>query len=123
MIDAWGVWLLLLGLVIGVAVTAVLLVRLPRREDDLDPAERRTEAGWIAGTIERHGGIAPVSLVEEVLDLHAAYLDLQRPPAPPRPSSGAPPLPPAAHVPPPGYAPPGYAPPGYAPPPAPPRSR
>jgi len=117
MIDAWGAWLLLVGLVIGVAVTAVLLVRLPRREDDLDPAERRSEAGWIAGTIEYHGGVAPVSLVEEVLDLHAAYLSLQRPPALSS-SSGPPPLPPAAHVPPPGYAPP-----GYAPPPAPPRSR
>ena len=70
-----------------------------------------------SGTIEYHGGVAPVSLVEEVLDLHAAYLSLQRPPALSS-SSGPPPLPPAAHVPPPGYPPP-----GYAPPPAPPRSR
>lgn len=118
MIDTWGIWLLLVGLVIGTAVTGVLLVRLPRREDDIDPAERRTEAGWIAGTIERNGGVAPVSLVEEVLDLHTAYLSLQRPPAPPRRSSGPPPGPPPGYLPPPGYAPP-----GYAPPPAPPRPR
>ena len=36
--------------------------------------ERPAEAAWISAVIERYGGIAPPSLVEEVLDLHQAYL-------------------------------------------------
>ena len=129
MMEAWTIWLLFVGLGIGVAGTWVLLVRLPRKEDDVSPYERRAEAGWIAGIIERHGGVAPESFVEEVLDLHQAYLRAQRPPAPPpyAPPPGGPPnaAPPPGHAPPPpGYAPPPLppdAPPsGYAPPPAPP---
>ena len=114
MIEAWEAWLLIVGLAIGAATTAVLLVRLPRGEDDIDAFERRAEAAWIADTIERYGGVAPTSLVEEVLDLHQAYLRVQRPPQPrsrPAAPSGAPP----------GYATaPGYPPPpAYPPPPGP----
>ncbi len=126
MIEAWGVWLLVVGLAIGAATAAVLLVRLPREEDDVSVYERRTEAGWIAGTIERHGGIAPTALVEEVLDLHGAYLRARRPPA----TSPMPPVPPTMQAPPsfpgrPPGPPAGYSPPppGYAPPPPPPRGR
>ncbi len=115
MIDAWGLWLLLVGFAVGVAVTAVLLWRLPRREDDVSDPERRVEAAWIAGTIERHGGIAPESLVEEVLDLHQAYLRAPHVPGPPR-GAVPPPLPPAPPVAPPG-PPPAGPPPGYVPPP------
>ncbi len=116
MIEAWGVWLLLVGLAIGGATMTVLLVRLPRQDDDIDPRERQAEAAWIAGIIERDGGIAPTPLVEEVLELHGAYLRVQRPPVPPpgRGASVPPPPPPGYAPPPPGYAPP---PPGYAPPP------
>jgi hypothetical protein len=133
MIEAWEAWLLVVGLAIGGATTAVLLVRLPRREDDVDPRERRTEAAWIAGTIDRYGGVAPVSLVEEVLDLHQAYLQLQRPPTTPPaapdqvpwpaspPVPGYPPTtsyPPTAGYPPTTSYPPSTPMPGY--PPAPP---
>lgn len=119
MIEAWALWLFLVGLVTGVGVTAVLLWRLPRQEDDLPVEERRVEAAWIATTIERQGGLAPVSFVEEVLDLHQAYLSTTRPPGPPAgaevsPASGPGPGlgPPAA-----GYAPPPGPPLGYSPPP------
>jgi hypothetical protein len=138
MIEAWEAWLLVVGLAIGGATTAVLLVRLPRREDDVDARERRAEAAWISATIDRYGGVAPVSLVEEVLDLHQAYLQLQRPPmVPPAPPDQAPlpPYPPTpgyppapGHLPEPPYPPsPGHPappPPGYGPPTTPPsRSR
>lgn len=73
-IDAWVLWVLLVGFAGGGLVTWLVMVRLPRREDDVSLAERPAEAAWISGTIERHGGIAPPSLVEEVLDLHQAYL-------------------------------------------------
>ena len=121
MMDGWALWLLLVGLGIGAGFVAVLLVRLPRQDDDIGEAERRTEAAWIAATIERHGGVAPPSLVEEVLELHGAYLATLRPPAPPGvsapPVAPAPPAqqmtappatsppPPAPLAPPPGYAP------------------
>ena len=131
MIKAWEVWLLVVGLAIGAATTAVILVRLPRGEDDVAASERRTEAAWIAETIERYGGIAPTSLVEEVLDLHQAYLEVQRPPRPPSWLPAEAPGAATVYATSPGYqAPPGYAPhagypptpsqpapPGYPPPP------
>jgi hypothetical protein len=95
----------------------VALVRLPRRDDDVDTTERTTEAAWISAVIEHNGGVAPALLVEEVLELHTAYLRQARPPVPPDAGLGG--WPTAAA--PPGYAPPGYAPtgvgaPGSAPP-------
>ncbi len=74
MMDGWALWLLVVGLVVGAVITWLLLVRLPRDEPDVAPAERAVEAAWIAATIERRGGVAPPSFVEEVLDLHQAYL-------------------------------------------------
>ncbi|MGD8485232.1 MAG: hypothetical protein PVH07_01215 [Chloroflexota bacterium] len=120
MIEGWALWLFIVGFAAGVAVVAVLLWRLPRREDDLADEERRVEAGWIADIIERHGGVAPQALVEEVLDLHQAYLRAPRAPGPP-PGGAPPPLPPpgapgrTASAPPPAAPPP----PGYAPAPGP----
>jgi hypothetical protein len=83
MIEAWVLWVLLVGLAAGGVVTWLLMVRLPRAEDDVSPAERPAEAAWISAVIARYGGVAPPSLVEEVLDLHQAYLRdprLARPP-------------------------------------------
>jgi hypothetical protein len=109
MIEAWVLWVLLVGLAAGGVVTWLLMVRLPRAEDDVSPAERPAEAAWISAVIERHGGVAPPSLVEEVLDLHQAYLRdprLARPPMAPMPrdQAGLPPppmgmLPPAGSLP------------------------
>ena len=131
MIEAWVLWVLLVGLAAGGVVTWLLMVRLPRAEDDVSPAERPAEAAWISAVIERYGGVAPPSLVEEVLDLHQAYLRdprLARPatvpmsrdqaglPPPPRgmlPPAGSPPLPPLPGSPPP-------LPPAGSPPPLPP---
>jgi hypothetical protein len=108
MIEGWVLWLLLVGLAIGAAATWVLMVRLPREEDDIGLAERHSEATWIATTIERHGGVAPPSFVEEVLDLHQAYLSAPRVSTAPMPP---PPLPPLA---PPPQARPTQPPPGQA---------
>jgi hypothetical protein len=122
MTDGWELWLFFAGLAIGAAGAALLFLRLPREDDDLGEAERRTEAMWISAIIERNGGVAPASLTEEVLDLHRSYLAMPRPPAPM--GASAPPLPP--FVPPmpgppvPPMAPP-PPPPGYAPPPPPPQ--
>ena len=135
MMEGWMLWLLLVGLAVGVAATGVLLVRLPRDEGDVGSYERRSEAAWIAGTIERHGGVAPASFVEEVLDLHEAYLRSSRVPSgtrlPSTPPPGAVPLgavtsgatppatPPLGTSPPPGTRLPGTPPPPPPPPPPP----
>jgi hypothetical protein len=74
MVETWVLWLFIVGVAIGVVATLVVAMRLPRQEDDVSALERPGEAAWISAVIERHGGIAPVSLVEEVLDLHATYL-------------------------------------------------
>ena len=80
MIEGWVFWLFVVGLAVGAVGVGLLLIRLPHTEDDVTATERHEEAGWISSTIERHGGIAPPSLVEEVLDLHQAYLrDARRP--------------------------------------------
>ncbi len=89
MIEAWVLWVFLVGLVAGGVVTGLLLVRLPRAEDDVGAAERPAEAAWIGAVIERGGGVAPASLVEEVLDLHQVYLRDARRAQAPVPSSSA----------------------------------
>jgi hypothetical protein len=72
--DGYLWWLVVLGIAIGAAVVWLTAVRLPRRDDDVSGPERAAEARFIAATIERDGGVAPVELVDEVLELHAAYL-------------------------------------------------
>ncbi len=131
MIEAWALWLFIVGLIAGGVIVWLVMVRLPRREDDVSAAERPAEAAWISRVIERHGGVAPASLVEEVLDLHQAYLadprQAQMPvdwvphSAPPlttlgsaMPPSSAPPPAPTGWTPPPGAAP---SPTGWSPPP------
>jgi hypothetical protein len=74
MSEQYIVWALIVGVVVGVALYWFALGRLPRETDDITPTERVAEAGWISRTIERRGGVAPSDLVEEVLDLHSAYL-------------------------------------------------
>ena len=69
MVATWMLWLFVLGVAVGAVVTAVALVRLPRRDDDVSAAERPTEAEWISAVIEHNGGVAPALLVEEVLEL------------------------------------------------------
>jgi hypothetical protein len=68
-------WLVIVGICLGAGLLWLVLGRLPRQDDDVGPRERVAEAVWISQTIEAGGGIAPVALVEEVLELHTSYLD------------------------------------------------
>ena len=74
MSEQYIVWALVVGVVVGAALYWFALGRLPRTTDDITPTERVAEAGWISHTIEDRGGVAPIDLVEEVLDLHSTYL-------------------------------------------------
>ena len=72
--DGYMWWLVLVGLVVGVALTWLSVVRLPRHDYDIGTDEREEEAALIAATIEARGGICPAPLALEVLDLHQDYL-------------------------------------------------
>jgi len=72
--DGYMWWLVLVGLGVGVALTWLSVVRLPRHEYDVDAVEREEEAALIAWTIESRGGVCPAPLAHEVLDLHQDYL-------------------------------------------------
>ena len=68
-------WALVLGLVVGGTLVWFAVGRLPRGADDVPAEERAGEAAWISAEIDERGGKAPVDLVEEVLDLHAEYVE------------------------------------------------
>ena len=70
-------WYVLLGLAVGGALVWFAIGRLPRSSEDVTPDERFAEAAWISGIINGRGGVAPEDLVEEVLELHAEYLEHQ----------------------------------------------
>lgn len=72
--DGYAWWLVLVGLGVGVALTWLSMVRLPRNEWDVGADEREEEAVLIASTIEVRGGVCPAPLALEVLDLHEEYL-------------------------------------------------
>ena len=68
-------WALVVGLVIGGALVWFAVGRLPRSGEEVPPEERAGEAEWISRIVTERGGVAPSDLVEEVLELHAEYLD------------------------------------------------
>ena len=70
-------WALVVGLAIGGALVWFAIGRLPRSGEEVPPKERAAEAEWISRTINKRGGMAPNDLVEEVLELHAEYLERQ----------------------------------------------
>jgi hypothetical protein len=70
-------WALFVGLAIGGALVWFAIGRLPRSGEEIPPDERAAEASWISETINERGGAAPVELVDEVLELHAEYLERQ----------------------------------------------
>ena len=67
--------LLVVGLAIGGALVWFAVGRLPRSGEEVPESERQAEAEWISRTVNKRGGMAPSDLVEEILDLHGAYLE------------------------------------------------
>jgi len=64
-------WALVVGLALGGALVWFAIGRIPRAADELAPDERRAEAEWLSAEINSRGGVAPVELVDEILELHA----------------------------------------------------
>jgi hypothetical protein len=67
-------WLLIVGLVLGAALTWLVMADLTRRDEDIDAAERAGEARWIATILTDSGHPIAPDRVEEVLRLHGDYL-------------------------------------------------
>ena len=72
-------WLLIVGLVLGAALTWLVMADSTRREIDISEAERPVEALWIAGILAGSGRPLDAARVEEVLRLHREYLALPPP--------------------------------------------
>lgn len=70
----FNLWLLILGIAAGAAVTWLVIGTIARNDDEIASSEAAAEADWIARTIEEHGGRAPLLLVEQILSLHRRYL-------------------------------------------------
>lgn len=75
MTEQYVGWALLVGLAIGGALVWFAIGKLPRSGEEIPPEERAVEAARISQTINSRGGMAPQDLVEEVLELHAEYLE------------------------------------------------
>ncbi len=72
-------WLLIVGVVVGGALTWLILADSNRRERDLDDRELPAEAAWISRLLGHRG--ADPDTVEEVLRAHRQYLEFPPPDA------------------------------------------
>ena len=67
-------WLLIVGLVVGAALTWLVMADSVRRDIDIGETEQRGEARWIARILAGAGRAVPAERVEEILRLHHEYL-------------------------------------------------
>jgi hypothetical protein len=83
-------WLLIVGLVLGAALTWLVMADTTRRDVDIAERERPVEALWIAGNLTAAGRPVDAERIEDVLRLHREYLAA---PPPDDPADGSPVLP------------------------------
>jgi hypothetical protein len=67
-------WLLILGLVLGAALTWLVMAESARRDIDITEEEARGESHWIATVMSGAGTPIAPDRVEDVLRLHREYL-------------------------------------------------
>ena len=67
-------WLLIVGLVLGAALTWLVMSESVRRDIDIAESEQRSEALWIATVASTAGRPIAAEQVEEILRLHREYL-------------------------------------------------
>jgi hypothetical protein len=75
-------WLLIVGLVLGAALTWLVMAETTRRDADLTESEQRGEALWIASVLSSSGRPTEGEHVEEILRLHREYLAAPMPDEP-----------------------------------------
>ena len=76
-------WLLIVGLVLGAALTWLVIAETTRTDADLTDTEQRGEALWIASVLTSSGRPTDDARVEEILQLHREYLAAPPPDDPP----------------------------------------
>jgi hypothetical protein len=76
-------WLLIVGLVLGAALTWLVIAESTRTDADLTETEQRGEALWIASVLTSSGRPTDDARVEEILQLHREYLSAPPPDDPP----------------------------------------
>ena len=76
-------WLLIVGLVLGAALTWLVIAESTRTDADLTETEQRGEALWIASVLTSSGRPTDDVRVEEILQLHREYLAAPPPDDPP----------------------------------------
>ena len=81
-------WLLIVGLVLGAALTWLVMAESTRRDADVTDTEQRSEALWIATTLTAAGRETDGDRVDEILRLHREYLGA---PPPDDPAEARPP--------------------------------
>ena len=77
--SEFSVWLLLVGMVAGGALTWLVLAELGRRDEEIDERELRAEAAWLANTLD-DPRLDP-ALAEDMLRAHRRYLGYPPPDA------------------------------------------
>jgi hypothetical protein len=82
-------WLLIVGLVLGAALTWLVMSDSARRDIDLTESEQRSEALWISTVLSSSGREIGSDRVEEILRLHREYLAAPPPDDPVEPAEDA----------------------------------
>ncbi len=67
-------WLLIVGLVVGAALTWLVMSESVRRDIDMTETEQRGEARWISALVSGAGRPIAPERIEEILRLHREYL-------------------------------------------------
>lgn len=75
----FSIWLLVVGLVAGGALTWLVMAELGRRDDEISERELLAEAGWMVGAVD-DPRLDP-QLAEDVLRAHRRYLGFPPPDA------------------------------------------
>ncbi len=96
MIAQFDWWLLIVGIVGGAGLVWLIVADFSRRDDEIAADERAMESAWIAEALTAAGRPMDEHAVDEVLELHRAYLHSPAPeldpvgnsPTPARPERG-----------------------------------
>ncbi len=83
-------WLLIVGLVVGAALTWLVMSESVRRDIDVAESEQRGEARWISALVSGAGRPIAPERIEEILRLHREYLAAPPPDEPMEPERIAP---------------------------------
>lgn len=79
MAAEFNIWLLLVGLVAGGALTWLVLAELGRRDEEIGEREVQAEASWLVGAVDDPR--LDAALAEDVLRAHRRYLGFPPPDA------------------------------------------